>query len=522
MYKQSFFIVLVFVLNGSSIIALISWKFYDIESTAIYNNFKNDVDIKAASIVREITLNFEALHNLKVLFDHSKHPTSTEFKRVTKNILDRHNSIQALEWIPRVSNHERELYENIRQQEYPEFEITERHKQDTMIRAQNRTEYYPVYYVEPLAGNETAFGFDLASNTSRLETLKFSRDTGKILATASVTLVQEKSNQKGFLTFLPVYHGLFNTVAERRDNISGFILGVYRIGDIFNKSILHTSAMGINMSLEDETVSVTGDILHVHRSSADEKLQTDLEYYKQLPEFAGRKWSIVATPTDGYISERRSILPYVIFGSGLILVIFVSIYLHMISQRSIVVKQLVQKKTRELSEANEKLRQISLTDGLTGIANRRSYDDYLEKEWMRAMREKTSITIIMIDIDHFKLFNDHYGHSVGDKCLKKIAQTLNSHFKRPADLVARYGGEEFSIILPNTDDAFDIANNCRAAVEALHIFHEHSDISNVVTISVGVSSTIPTGKSGPYELVNNADKALYRAKESGRNTVDLN
>jgi len=334
--------------------------------------------------------------------------------------------------------------------------------------------------------------------------------------------VQEKSNQKGFLTFLPVYHGLFNTVAERRDNISGFILGVYRIGDIFNKSILHTSAMGINMSLEDETVSVTGDILHVHRSSADEKLQTDLEYYKQLPEFAGRKWSIVATPTDGYISERRSILPYVIFGSGLILVIFVSIYLHMISQRSIVVKQLVQKKTRELSEANEKLRQISLTDGLTGIANRRSYDDYLEKEWMRAMREKTSITIIMIDIDHFKLFNDHYGHSVGDKCLKKIAQTLNSHFKRPADLVARYGGEEFSIILPNTDDAFDIANNCRAAVEALHIFHEHSDISNVVTISVGVSSTIPTGKSGPYELVNNADKALYRAKESGRNTVDLN
>jgi len=157
MYKQSFFIVLVFVLNGSSIIALISWKFYDIESTAIYNNFKNDVDIKAASIVREITLNFEALHNLKVLFDHSKHPTSTEFKRVTKNILDRHNSIQALEWIPRVSNHERELYENIRQQEYPEFEITERNKHDTMIRAQNLTEYYPVYYVEPLAGNETAF-----------------------------------------------------------------------------------------------------------------------------------------------------------------------------------------------------------------------------------------------------------------------------------------------------------------------------------------------------------------------------
>jgi diguanylate cyclase (GGDEF)-like protein len=522
MYKQSWLIVLVFVLNGSSIIALLSWKIYDIESTAIYNNFKNDVDDKAASVVREITLNFEVLYTLKVLFDNSKHPSSKEFHRVTKNILDRHNNIQALEWIPRVSNHERESYENTRQQEYPEFEITERHKQGTMIRAQHRTEYYPVYYVEPLAGNETAFGFDLASNKSRVETLKFSRDTGNILATASITLVQETSNQKGFLTFLPVYHGPSNTVSERRDNIGGFILGVYRIGDIFNKSILHTSAKGINMSLEDETVSVTGDILHVHRSSADEKLQTDFEYHKQLPEFAGRKWSIVATPTDGYISERRSILPYVIFGSGLILVIFVSIYLYMISRRSIVVKQLVQKKTRELSEANEKLRQISLTDGLTGIANRRSYDDYLEKEWMRAIREKTSITIIMIDIDHFKLFNDHYGHSAGDECLKKVAHTLNSYFKRPADLVARYGGEEFSIILPNTDDAFDIANNCRAAVENLHVHHEHSDISNEITISVGVSSTMPTGETGSYELVNNADKALYRAKKSGRNKVEMN
>lgn len=520
MHKQPYVIALTCALIGAPLTGLLSWKFYDIESTAIYNNFKNDVDDKAASIVREIKLNFEVLYNLKVLFDNSKLPVSIEFQRVTKNILDRHNSIQALEWIPRVSNQERESVENARRQEYPEFEITERHKQGLMIRAQNRIEYYPVYYVEPLAGNEAAFGFDLASNPSRLETLKLSRDTGKILATASITLVQETSNQKGFLTFLPIYHGQSNTVAERRDNISGFILGVYRIGDIFNRSILHTSAVGINMFLHDETVSVIDNILHIHRSSVDEILQTDFEYHKQLPEFAGRTWSIVATPTIGYISKRRSILPYVIFGSGLIIVIFVSIYLYLISQRSIVVKQLVQEKTKELSEANEKLRQISLTDGLTGIANRRSYDNYLEKEWMRSIRDKTPITIIMIDVDNFKLFNDHYGHYAGDKCLKNVAHTLSSLFRRPADLVARYGGEEFSIILPNTDNAFEIANNCRAAIEDLHILHEHSNVSNEVTISVGISSAIPSGIMDPYELVNYADKALYRAKESGRNRVE--
>ncbi|HIF52106.1 MAG TPA: diguanylate cyclase [Thiotrichaceae bacterium] len=441
MNKQSYILALIFALIGISTITFLSLKFYDIESKAIYNNLKNDVDDNAASIDREIKLNFEALYNLKVLFDSSKTPTSVEFQRVTKNILVRHNNIQALEWIPRVLAQERESYEKTRQQEFPDFEITERQQQGLMIRAQTRKEYYTVYYVEPLAGNETAFGFDLASNPSRLETLKLSRDTGKLLATGSMTLVQETSNQKGFLAFLPIYHGQPNTVEKRRNNISGFIIGVYRIGDIFNKSILHTSTLGINMSLVDKAAPVIDNILHIHKSSVDEKLQAEFEYHKQLPEFAGRTWNIVATPTVGYISERRSVLPYVFFGSGLIIVIFVTTYLYLISQRSIVVKQLVQEKTKKLSEANEKLKQISLTDGLTGIANRRYYDNYLEKEWMRAFREKLPITIIMIDVDNFKQFNDHYGHSAGDVCLKHIRKHYTRSLIDPLtlshDMVAR-------------------------------------------------------------------------------------
>ena len=145
----------------------------------------------------------------------------------------------------------------------------------------------------------------------------------------------------------------------------------------------------------------------------------------------------------------------------------------------------------------------------------------MKKEWKRAFREKSAITIIMIDVDNFKQFNDHYGHSAGDECLKNVAQTLRSLCNQHADLVARYVEEEFSIILPNTDDAFDIANNCRIAIEDLHILHEYSNVSNEVTISVGVYSILPSGVMEPaYELVNNADKALYRAKESGRNRVE--
>ncbi len=173
----------------------------------------------------------------------------------------------------------------------------------------------------------------------------------------------------------------------------------------------------------------------------------------------------------------------------------------------------------ELEEKNRILQTLSLLDGLTGIPNRRHFDDTLRTEWGRLLREGTSLALIMIDIDHFKCFNDHYGHLHGDRCLKRIAGCLSASLKRPSDFVARYGGEEFAVILPSTDHtgACHVAETLRQAVELLGIEHITSPTANHVTLSLGVSAVVPSPGCHPTDLVHAADQALYAAKHAGRN-----
>jgi diguanylate cyclase (GGDEF)-like protein len=174
-----------------------------------------------------------------------------------------------------------------------------------------------------------------------------------------------------------------------------------------------------------------------------------------------------------------------------------------------------------LREQAQKMHDFSHIDGLTGIANRRRYDEFLENEFRRARRNGKLLSLVMIDIDYFKLYNDTYGHQAGDVCLTKIAQTLNESLHRPGDLVARYGGEEFTVILPCTDrqGAWMIAEAMRAKVEALQLPHRASSIAGHVTISLGVASQVPKNVGDPDELQAAADKALYQAKNAGRNRV---
>lgn len=174
----------------------------------------------------------------------------------------------------------------------------------------------------------------------------------------------------------------------------------------------------------------------------------------------------------------------------------------------------------KLTDTNERLSILAAMDGLTGIANRRSLDERFADEWKRAMRVQTPLSLLMIDLDHFKDFNDRYGHDSGDRCLKTVAETLRAYVRRPQDLAGRFGGEEFAILLPHTplDDAIDFAERVREAIFNLEIHHDRSPHLRV-TVSIGCSAAIPVNGSRSIELLRAADEALYQAKNAGRNQV---
>ena len=185
-------------------------------------------------------------------------------------------------------------------------------------------------------------------------------------------------------------------------------------------------------------------------------------------------------------------------------------------------EETLQKTMDDLAASNQKLERLSSIDGLTEIANRRCFDEYLEREWSLATRNKLPIALIFIDVDYFKLFNDTYGHQAGDDCLRQVAQTISESLNRPADMVARYGGEEFIVILPGTEKAGSVglAENIRQRVENLEIPHGSSSVHKHVTISLGVGVMVPDKNTLPLELIDIADKALYNAKHKGRNRVE--
>jgi diguanylate cyclase (GGDEF)-like protein len=175
----------------------------------------------------------------------------------------------------------------------------------------------------------------------------------------------------------------------------------------------------------------------------------------------------------------------------------------------------------QLAVANRELELLSRQDALTRIANRRHFDTYLNEEMKRAARQKSDLSLVLIDIDHFKRYNDRYGHPQGDACLKAVAAALAATCRRPADLVARYGGEEFAIVLPDTplSGAVELAEASRQAVKSLALAHADSDVAPVVTLSEGVAVLVPDQHATADHLIECADRCLYQAKQNGRDRV---
>lgn len=500
-------VVVILAVTGIGFLAVLARSLYTSESADIQQAFRTEVNQQASAFEREVLLNLEILYALNQALSATNALDDDLFQRVTAGVLQRSPAIQAFAWAPWVTLEQRPAFEAERRRHIDNYFINERDADMERVPVADRDWYVPVAMIEPMDSNLAALGYDLASEQRRLMALMGARDSGKLVSTAGIRLVQEPENQRGFLVFSPLYWGAPTTTEERQQQIRGFYNGVFRVGELFNQSIGAAAHGDICMRVIDRTTG-RDEVLFENVPSHVSVWYEQWKYESEPIMVGGRHWLIEAIPARDFIVERRGYLPWLVFIAGSVFVMLLSGYAILTLRRN-----------EQLRAARDQLERISLTDSLTGLANRRHFDQHLAQEWARAQREHSRVSLIMIDIDHFKNYNDEYGHPAGDQCLRQVAEALQSMAQRPVDLVSRYGGEEFAIVLPHTEAPEQVAEQCRQAVEALQLPHAFSPAAPVVTISAGVCSLQPGALDTPEKLTEGADDALYEAKEGGRNKV---
>ncbi|MBY6186938.1 diguanylate cyclase [Marinobacter hydrocarbonoclasticus] len=492
-----------------------AYRFAQAEQSLLEEEFQHSADNQAQLVRWHLGTLFGTLNQLAVLFHGSENVSAEEFSRVAEGMFGRHREIKALEWVPAVPLKDRGKMEAAWREQYPGFSFSEMIN-GVMVEARPRQMFYPVYYVVPLAGNERAFGFDLGSEPVRMKSMMEARDQGSQVATSAIQLVQDGQVRKSILVMQPVYQGLPGTLSSRRANLMGFVLGVFQVEKLVQTIFFNRAHSRIDYRLVDD--SADGEVLAT--VGTYDQAMADWTYDIAMADIGGRQWRLQARPQAHYFSEQRTLLPWVVGLGGPILVLVLTSMVYQLSQRNRAIAALVERRTEELDEANRKLIQLTLTDSLTEVGNRRQFDHWLRSEWDAGRRSGRPLTLMLVDVDHFKAYNDNYGHRAGDRALRRIAQTLKERLHRPRDLVARYGGEEFAVLLPETADNVPLlAQALCDAISGLGIRHEHGGEIGVVTVSIGVATLVPATEQTPEHIVELSDQALYRAKAEGRNRV---
>ena len=341
---------------GLLISSLISFLFYQNDSAKINLNFEREIDGYATSIEEQVHDQVAILRALKGLFNASEEVSRAEFQIFASNLLPNYPAIQAVAWIPRVSAKQRGNLEIQAQQDgFEWFQITDRKEQGEMVRAPPRNEYYPLYYIEPLKGNEAALSFDVASNSTRSKSLFTARDTGLPRATSRIMLVQETAQEWSVQFLLPIYKGSSTTISERRESMIGALGGVFRFQDLMHETEVDKAANGmIEMELLDVRSDEEGDVLY-QSNLVEGKLDSAYQYIKSLSPEGGCQWKLVATPSSAYISTQRSNTPIISFIIGLLVTGWISAYLDRVAREKKLVEQQVVRRTRQLQTQSKSL-----------------------------------------------------------------------------------------------------------------------------------------------------------------------
>ncbi|NEO46928.1 MAG: hypothetical protein F6K55_23525, partial [Moorea sp. SIO4A3] len=347
---------------------------WNLENKTIEKEFEQDATDIISLLQRSLEKNLHQLESIVGVYAASTKVTRQEFRTFVKPYLSNHSDIQSLQWIPRVPHEQRATYEQAAKQEgFLNFKITEQNPQGKLIQAKPREEYFPVYFVEPYHDNETMLGFDLASNSLSLEALQLSRDSGKAIATAPMTLMRQNPQHKlGFIILWPIYrqNTPTNSIISRRQNLEGFASSAFLIGDVVNKALKYRQPRGIDVYLFHESTPTEKRLLYTYSSSTP-KASKDLNkkdfaslinglHHTVILDVSGQKWLILSKPNSEYIGSRRSWYPWTVSLGGLLLTILLAIYISdrisavaalVESERQL--EQRVEQRTVELQKAKE-------------------------------------------------------------------------------------------------------------------------------------------------------------------------
>ncbi|HQQ63069.1 MAG TPA: diguanylate cyclase [Pseudomonadales bacterium] len=496
------------ILNLLLGIALATTSFYlsyRHEQDQIFQRYTSEVDALASSLELELGRNIALLMSFRSFHEAFPQVDERGFSIFSRNARQFNGGVYGMKWAPRVLDEDRESFEKNALQKLGVAHITDINDVGEAEIAPPSDEYYPILISEPAARQELPIGYDVASKIETRTALETAASNNQAIGTKPIAVKEGGKRSYIYFISLPIYKQNDASEEDRLDQVKGFVVGLYDIEAIFNNVLDSAWSWDTtnSIALDDNSGQSSTQTRVAAKPGKDIVDGTRFEYTKQLSPIADLQWFLVGKPSKQYFHKHRTAFPYMLGVGILLFSLMIEAYLGV------------------LRRVDKELQDAALIDGLTRVANRRRFFEQLNKEWPRAQRFFRPITIVVVDVDNFKKYNDIYGHVRGDRCLHDVAQALNKGVQRPGDIMARYGGEEFAIILPETtlEAAREVADKCRQAVQDLAIEHTGNAGYGVVTVSMGVACVVPEEGLSYGDLIEMADQALYESKEKGRNRV---
>lgn len=525
------------------------------ENQTIREDLKRSVNNLAIVIQRNIDGYAQTMYSIQSFYAASSSGiTQAEFTNFIEPIFTRLPGIDGFDVVVKVPNHQRAAFEKAMSQKNYNFHILEEDSNNEFVQAGDRPFYFPITLSEPLG--RRIVGYDILSNSDRRDALETALKTREMVVTSQVMLTA--NYQPGFLLVLPIY----SSGLTHSRTLEAVAIGSFSTADIVQSALKGLETRGLNFIIYNTVEGPDKGFLALYNSQTKEVVVQNGNQSIQSAgssflcsgeatctrklEIGNQQWSLVVIPTPAYETEHRQWASLFIFIVGFVLTGSLVSYLWiaarhtervelLVDARETALKQL-EDRTDQLNAANQEITSLNhrlqeqltiaevtaITDALTQLANRRCFEQSLQQEWQRLARLRVPLSVMLCDVDYFKRYNDTYGHLAGDSCLQLVAEAIQNVISRPSDLVARYGGEEFVVILPETPlaGAIHIAEKLRRSIHDLRIIHSNSEVSEYITMSIGVASQVPNHTSSPKLLIELADQALYSAKQKGRNCIE--